>query len=34
LSSSKFSKLNWTDAGLATWKTLSRICANWNQTKP
>ena len=28
LSSSKFSKLNWTDAGLATWKTLSRICAN------
>ena len=28
LSSSKFSKLNWTDAGLATWKTLSSICAN------
>ena len=28
LSSSEFSKLNWADAGLATWKTLSRICAN------
>ena len=28
LSSSEFSKLNWADAGLATWKTLSSICAN------
>ena len=34
LSSSEFSKLNWADAGLATWKTLSSICANLNQTKP
>jgi len=28
LASSEFSKLNWADAGLATWKTLSSICAD------
>ena len=28
LASSEFPKLNWADAGLATWKTLSRICAD------
>jgi len=28
LASSEFPKLNWADAGLATWKTLSSICAD------
>ena len=28
LASPEFSKLNWADAGLATWKTLSSICAD------
>ena len=28
LASSEFPKLNWADAGLATWKTLSQICAD------
>ena len=28
LASPEFPKLNWADAGLATWKTLSRICAD------
>ena len=28
LASPEFSKLNWADAGLATWKTLSRVCAD------
>jgi len=34
LASSEFPKLNWADAGLATWKTLSKICADLKQTKP
>jgi hypothetical protein len=34
LASPEFSKLNWADAGLATWKTLSSICADWKQTQP
>ena len=28
LASSEFPKLNWADAGLATWKTLSSVCAD------
>ena len=28
LASSEFPKLNWADAGLATWKTLSGVCAD------
>jgi len=28
LASSEFPKLNWADVGLATWKTLSQICAD------
>lgn len=28
LASPEFPKLNWADAGLATWKTLSKICAD------
>ena len=34
LASPEFPKLNWADAGLATWKTLSKICADLKQTKP
>jgi len=34
LANSEFPKLNWADAGLATWKTLSKICADLKQTKP
>ena len=28
LANPEFSRLNWADAGLATWKTLSKICAD------
>ena len=28
LASPEFSKLNWVDTGLATWKTLSRVCTD------
>jgi hypothetical protein len=28
LASSEFLELNWADAGLATWKTLSKICSD------
>ena len=28
LASPEFPELNWAETGLATWKTLSRICAN------
>jgi len=34
LANPEFPKLNWADAGLATWKTLSKICADLKQTKP